>query len=174
MSYPTAPFGYKPIKTLNGGDFRIGRYTVASTSARIFNGDVVRLNSIGLVTRMLATSAAANVLGVAAKDTGLISGQQTGFPVYDDPSTVYIAMVNTSSSITQAKIGASYRIVGTTGDTSTGNSKEAIAIATSAASASFLVRVIRLYPDLNNDLAGNSVLECVLAGDPTKLGRALE
>jgi hypothetical protein len=178
MSLASAPFGFKPVRTLNGGDIRIGRYTVASTSARIFRGDVVRLNTLGLITRMVA-STAANVIGVAAQDTGTIAGQITGYPVYDDPSTIFQVQGNNSAAITQAKFGVSnkFRIVATTGDTATGRSKEAVDIKTaSASSATNIVTAIRLAPDTvgGNDLAQYSLVEVLLAGDPTKLGRAIE
>lgn len=173
MSLPNAPFGFRAIRTLNGGDLRLGRYTVASTSARIFKGDVVVLaNSTGLVTRQTA-SGTERVLGVADRDTGVISGQITDFPVFDDPSTVYEVQGNNTAAITQAKFGNPFRIVATTGDTSLGYSKEAVAIASAtAASASNIVFAVRLSPKMENDLSQYSVIECTLAGDPTKTARA--
>lgn len=171
MSLARAPFGLKPIKTLNGGDLRVGRYTVSSASSRIFNGDIVTLNSLGLVTRRAATSTDLKCLGVAGKDTGVIAGQITDFPVYDDPSTVFIAQCNNSGAITQAKFGFPYTFSAAAGVTATGRSVEIIAIGSSAASASNIVRPIRLHPILGNDLSQYSVVECTLQGDPTKAGR---
>lgn len=174
MSLAAAPFGFKPVRTLNGGTIRVGYYTVSSASARIFNGDVVTLSTLGLVTRRAAADTDLRLLGVAAKDTGVIAGQVTAFPVYDDPSTVYQVQSSISSAITQAKFGQQYRIVATAGNTSTGASKEALAISTIAASASYIARTIRLVEVTGNDLAAYSLVECVLAGDPTKLGRVIE
>jgi hypothetical protein len=177
MSLSSAPFGFKAVRTLNGGDLRLGRYTVSSSSSRIFNGDVVTLQaSTGLVVRRAATDTDTKLLGVAAQDTGVIAGQITNFPVYDDPSTVYQVQGDNSTAITQAKFGNPFRIVATTGDTSTGRSKEAIGIKTAtAASASNIARAIRLVSTLDgNDLTAYSLVECVLAGDPTKLGRSIE
>lgn len=173
MSLPNAPFGFRAIRTLNGGDLRLGRYTVASTSARIFKGDVVVLaNSTGLVTRQIA-SGAERVLGVADSDSGVIAGQVTNFPVFDDPSTVFEVQGNNTGAITQAKFGNPFRIVATAGDSTLGYSKETIAIAsTTAASVSNCVFAIRLSPKIDNDLAQYSVIECLLAGDPTKTPRA--
>lgn len=173
MSLPNAPFGFRPIRTLNGGDIRIGRYTLASTSARVFKGDVVDfVNSTGLCVRHGASSAE-RVLGVAAKDSGVISGQQTNFPVYDDPSTVFEVQANNTGAITQAKFGNPFRIVATTGDTTLGYSKETAALASAtAASISNCVFAIRLSPQQDNDLSQYSVIECTLLGDPTKIARA--
>lgn len=173
MSLPNAPFGFRPIKTLNGGDIRVGRYILASTSARVFKGDVVDfVNSTGLITRHIASSAE-RVLGVAAKDSGVIAGQVTDFPVYDDPSTVYEAQCNNATAVTQVKFGNPFRIVATTGDTSIGYSKEAVNITTAtAASVSNCVFAIRLTRELGNDLSAYSRIECTLAGDPTKIARA--
>lgn len=172
MSGPNAPFGFKPVKTLNGGDLRIGRYTVSSLSARIFRGDLVKLlTSTGLVSRSASNST--NILGVAARDTGVIAGQVTDFPVYDDPSTVYQAQFSNTSAITQAYMGGNYRIVATTGDTSTGRSKMAVKSAASVSSSSYMIKAIRTVSDGSNDLALYTVIECLVQGDPTKLGRAL-
>jgi len=174
MSLSNAPQGFKPIRTLNGGDIRIGHYKVASSSARIFKGDVVDLlNSSGLVTRRIASSTE-RVLGVAAKDSGtLAAGGLSDFPVYDDPSTVFEVQCNNATAVTQVKFGNSFRIVATTGDTSLGYSKEAVNItAATAASASNVVFAVRLSPKQDNDLSAYSVIECVLAGDPTKTPRA--
>lgn len=173
MSLPNAPFGFRAIRTLNGGDLRLGRYTVASTSARIFKGDVVVLaNSTGLVTRQIA-SGAERVLGVADQDTGVIAGQITNFPVFDDPSTVFEAQCNNATAVTQVKFGNPFRIVATAGDTSLGYSKETVNITTAtAASVSNCVFAIRLSPKIDNDLSAYSVIECLLAGDPTKTPRA--
>ena len=173
MSLPNAPVGFRPIKTLNGGDIRVGRYILASTSARVFKSDVVDfVNSTGLITRHIASSAE-RVLGVAAKDSGVIAGQVTDFPVYDDPSTVYEAQCNNATAVTQVKFGNPFRIVATTGDTSIGYSKEAVNITTAtAASVSNCVFAIRLTRELDNDLSAYSRIECTLAGDPTKIARA--
>jgi len=173
MSLSNAPFGFKAIRTLNGGDLRCGRYTVASTSARIFKGDVVVLaNSTGLVTRQIA-SGAERVLGVADQDSGVIAGKIANFPIFDDPSTVYEVQGNNTGAITQAKFGNPFRIVATAGSTDLGASKEAVAIAsTTAASVSNCVFAIRLSPKIDNDVNQYSVIECLLAGDPTKTPRA--
>jgi hypothetical protein len=174
MSLPNAPFGFRPIKTLNGGDIRIGRYTLASSSARVFKGDVLDLaNSSGLVTRHIASSVE-RVVGVAAADSGVpVAGGVANFPVYDDPSTVFEAQCNNATAVTQVKFGNPFRIVATTGDTSLGYSKEAVNITTAtAASVSNCVFAIRLAPQLSNDLSAYSIIECTLAGDPTKIARA--
>lgn len=172
MSLSAGPFGFKPVRTLNGGDLRVGYYRVGSASARIFRGDVVRLiASTGLVTRWVSTSN--NVLGVALRDGGVpVAGGILGFPVNDNPSTVYQVQIQNTGAITQALFGGNYKVVGTTGDTSTGRSKMTMNT-TSAATASNVVRAIRLAPELNNDLSQYSIVEVVLDGDPTKNGRAL-
>lgn len=174
MSLSNAPYGFKPIRTLNGGDIRIGHYTLSSASARVFKGDVVDLlNSNGLVTRHVASSVE-RVLGVAARDSGVpAAGGISNFPVYDDPSTVFEVQGNNTSAITQAKFGNPFRVVDTAGDTSLGYSKETVKIASAtAASATHVVFAIRLSPKQDNDLSLYSSIECLLAGDPTKTPRA--
>lgn len=177
MSLSFAPTGFSPIRTLNGGDIRIGRYTVASTSLRVFKGDPVRLvPSTGLIIKWKATHTT-GLLGVAAKDSGVLAGQVTDFPVYDDPSTVYECQSSIATAVTQAKFGNPFRIASTVtarlGDTTLGHSKSGVALGATAASASYVVFAIRLSPKQDNDLSAYSVIECTLKGDPTKAGKAL-
>lgn len=172
MSLGAGPFGFRPVRTLNGGSFRIGRYKLASASARCFRGDALRfIASTGLATRWVSTSN--NILGVAVRDSGVpVTGGIAAFEVYDDPSTVYQVQIQNTAAITQALFGGNYKIVGTTGDTSTGRSKMTINT-TSAATASAVVRAMRLATDIQNDLTQYSIVEVVLDGDPTKNGRAI-
>lgn len=172
MSLSDAPFGYKAIRTLNGGEARLGEYLVSSLSARIFTGDLVDLlNSAGTITRR-TTSSTENVLGASAEEFNQSGTASVKIKVFDDPSTVYEVQANNTAAITQAKFGNSYRIIATTGNTSLGASKEEVDIGTSAASASHIVRAIRLSPKLDNDLSLNSIVEVVVAGDSTKTPRA--
>lgn len=173
MSLSNAPYGFAPIRTQTGGDIRIGRYTLASTSARVFKGDVVDfVNSTGLCV-LHGASSTERVLGVAAQDSGVLSGQVSNFGVYDDPATIFEAQCNNATAVTQVKFGNPFRIVATSGNTSLGTSKQAVNITSAtAASASNVVFAIRLSPKLDNDLSAYSVIECLLAGDPTKIARA--
>lgn len=173
MSLPNAPFGFKAIRSQSGGPLRQGHYTLASTSARVFAGDVVALaNSTGLVVRH-TNSGTERIIGVSARDSGVLSGQIANFPIYDYNDTVFEVQANNTVAITQAKFGNPFRITGTlTGDTVTGISKARVAIATTAASSTYCVFALRLSPKQNNDLALYSVIECVLAGDPLKTPRA--
>lgn len=177
MSLTFAPKGFTPIRTLNGGDIRIGRYTVGTTSLRIFKGDAVRLQaSTGLIVKWRASSVS-GLLGVAARDSGVISAAITDFPVYDDPSTVFECQSSLATAVTQVRLtGFGHRIASTVtarvGDTTLGYSKAGITFgATAVASASYVVMAIRLAPKLGNDLSAYSVVECLLAGDPTKTAR---
>lgn len=173
MSLPNAPFGFRPIRSLAGGDLRIGEYVVASTSVRIYKGDVVALlNSTGTVTRWTA-SMTERVLGVAAEQFNSSGTLAAKIRVYDAASTVFEAQCNNTVAITQAKFGNPFRVVDTAGDTSLGSSKETIKINTAtAASASNVVFAIRLSPKPDNDISLYSVIECMLVGDPTKIARA--
>jgi hypothetical protein len=157
---------------MSGGNFRVGYYKLASASARVFRGDAVRLiASTGLATRWVSTSN--NVLGVALRDSGVpATGGIAQFPISDDPNTVYQVQIQNTGAITQALFGGNYKVVCTTGDTSTGASKMRINT-TSAATASNVVRAIRLALDVQNDLSQYSLVEVVLDGDPTKNGRAV-
>ena len=171
MSLNDAPFGFRAIRTLNGGEVRTGEYTVSSATNRIYRGDVVALNTAGLVVRH-AASGAVSILGAAAEEFNSSGTAGVKMKVFDDPSTVYEAQCNNTAAITQAKFGNPYRIVATAGDSSLGYSKEEIDIGTSAQSATYVVKAIRLSPKEDNDLSQNSVIECILAGDPTEAARA--
>lgn len=171
MSLNDAPFGFRAIRTLNGGDIRTGEYTVSSATNRIYAGDVVDLqNSTGLLVRRVNSSAEA-VLGVAAEEFNQSGTAGVKIKVYDDPSTVFEAMVSNTGAINQAFMGSPRRIETAAGDSSLGYSKEKVGTAT-ASSATYVVKPIRLSPKENNDLSQNSVIECVLAGDPTKTARS--
>lgn len=176
MSLNFAPIGFVPIRTLNGGDVRLGYYTVASTSLRIFKGDPVALSTLGLITKWRASSTK-GLIGVAADDTGVLAGQVTKFPVYDDPNTVYECQSSIATAVTQAKFGSPFRVASTVsarlGNTTLGHSKAGVALATTAQSASYVVFAIRLSPKQDNDLSAYSVIECILRGDPTKAPSAL-
>lgn len=171
MSLNDAPFGFRAIRTLNGGDIRTGEYTVSSATNRIFRGDVVDLeNSTGLVVRR-ANSSVEQVLGVAAEEFNQSGTAGVKIKIYDDPSTVFEAMVSNTAAINQAFFGSPRRIETAAGDSDLGYSKQKVGTAT-ASSATYVVKPVRLSPKEENDLTQNSVIECVLAGDPTEAPRA--
>lgn len=101
MANSTAAYGFKPSKS-ESGESRVNYYTVSSASARIYEGDMVELSS-GLVIKSTGTIAVTS-LGVAARDTGVIvTGGVTGFPVYDDPGSLF--QVKAQASAANANIG---------------------------------------------------------------------
>ena len=172
MPRADAAFGFRPIKSLNGGEIRVGYYVLSSASVRVFKGDVLdEIRTSGLLTRRLVSSVL-NVVGVAAKNSGVLSGQLTEFPVYDDPSIVYRVQANQSTAISQAEFMASYRIVATAGSTTLDNSLEEVDITTAAISASHICKAIRLSPEEGNDLSQFAAIEVILEGDPTEVSRA--
>lgn len=173
MSLPNAPFGFRPIRSLSGGNLRVGEYIVASTANRIYKGDVVSLlNSTGTIARW-AASTVERVIGVAAEQFNNSGTAAVKIRVYDAHDTVFEVQGNNATAVTQVKIGNPFRLVATAGDTTLGYSKETVNITTAtAASASNIVFVQRLSPKLDNDLSAYSVFEVVLAGDPAKIARA--
>lgn len=172
MSLANAPFGFRAIRHASGGEPRAGKHKVSSAATRIYKGDVVDLqNSTGLVVRRVATSTE-RVLGVAAQQFNQSGTAGVEIMVYDDPSNIFEVMVaNATNAITQAFFGNPRRVVSDAGDSTLGYSKEYLSTAATAASASYVIMPLRLSPKLDNDLALNSVVECIISGDAAKIAR---
>lgn len=146
MANSDSPFGFRPVKS-PAGESSANRYLAAS-SARIFEGDLVALDSDGYVTVQTSTTAAC--LGVAAADSGAAIGTSAvEVLVYDDPDQVFVAQYAGSSSVTQTLIGQRHAAVLTTGSTQFGLSKQEIGTATSS---SYPLLILQLDPQVDNEM----------------------
>lgn len=152
------PFGFKPVKSLSGKAVSVNYYTYASNASRIFKGDLVKLNSSGLVDRLTNSATATGpYLGVAMQDTGTISAQGT-IPICDDPEAIFEAV--STAAIAQTGLNLNYNASVAAGDTATGLSASKLGAALSATSI-LGVKVLRLSRQVGNTInTAKQVLEC--------------
>ena len=170
MAYPevSAPYGMVPVNLLGGqvyaGQTRELPIGQDETTA-IFYGDVVTLNSAGNITKV-ETTATATTIGVFLGCTYI--DPNTSQPVYrqsyrgavdvagisayvqDDPDQLYkVAVVSTETTIgflTQAAVGKNVALVQNTGNTTNGNSKNAV-LSTTDTETTLPIRVVDVVPE---------------------------
>lgn len=170
MAYPevSAPYGMVPVNLLGGQvyagqtrDLPIGQ----NETTAIFYGDVVTLNASGNITKV-ETTATATTIGVFLGCTYI--DPNTSQPVYkqyypgavdvagisayvqDDPDQLYkVAVVSTETTIgflTQAAVGKNVALVQNTGNTTNGNSKNAV-LSTTDTETTLPIRVVDVVPE---------------------------
>lgn len=171
MAYPTldAPYGLIPVNRYDGspvsGAFR--QIPIGSGYATaIFNGDVVKLASTGLLVQDTSTDAATPCgvfVGCSYTDpntsqpvfkqylpASVVASDIVGF-VVDDPNALFkVAVVSGTTTIAgvgRTVVGTNMALVQNAGSTITGNSKVAV-LSTSVNTTNTLpVRVISVVPD---------------------------
>lgn len=157
MANALAPFGLKPVRSASG-ETRVNTYTVSSASARIYEGDLVEFSS-GLVIKSTGTTAV-TALGVAARGSGAITGQITGFPVYDDPSTEFHAQANASAGVTT--IGT--RVALNQGTATVYNDISVQTVDALVTSTSYPLLILGYSQEVGNDTGGpNQILRVKIA-----------
>ena len=178
MAYPTvsAPYGLKPVNLIGGQVFAgaTRNFPIASGyDTGIFNGDLVKLSSDGVIVKDTGTTTATPVgvfVGCSYTDPVLkykLFSQQ--FPagtvasdieaiVVDDPDTLFkVAVVSGTTVIAgvgQTVVGNNMALVQNAGDTNTGDSKVAVLSSSAATTNTLPVRVIAGVPE-TKDASGN-------------------
>jgi hypothetical protein len=121
------PFGFRAVENGVAGIVpRLREYTVADSVA-IYEGDIVVMNSTGLIKAYTATAAdAGDVIGVAAHPV-TAAATDRALQVYDDPEQIYEAQAD-DATLTNASLYLFeyFDIVKTTGNTTTLQSKHEI------------------------------------------------
>ena len=171
MAYPTvsAPYGLKPVNLI-GGQVYAGstrQIPIASGYATsIFNGDVVKLSSDGVLVKETGTTTATPVgvfMGCSYTDPTL---KYTLFSQYfpantvasdivayvvDDPDALFkVAVVSGTTVIAgvgRTVVGNNVALVQNAGDANTGNSAVAVLSGSAATTASLPVRIIDVVPE---------------------------
>lgn len=170
MPYPTvnAPYGMVPVNLLGGQvyagqtrDLPVGQ----NETTAIFFGDVVTLDTNGNVTKV-STTATATTIGVFLGCTyvdpntsqpifkqyypGAVNVAGIKAYVQDDPDQLYkVAVVSTGTTIgflTQAAVGKNVSLVQNSGNTTTGNSKNAV-LNTTDTETTLPIRVVDVVPE---------------------------
>jgi hypothetical protein len=174
MAYPTvsAPYGLKPVNLI-GGQVYAGstrQIPIASGYATsIFNGDVVKLSSDGVLVKETGTTTATPVgvfVGVSYTDPVLkyklfsqyypantVASDIVAY-VVDDPDALFkVALVSGTTVIAgygRTIVGNNVSLVQNAGDADTGNSTVAVLGSSAATTASLPVRIIDVVPETVN------------------------
>ena len=174
MAYPvvSAPYGLKPINLIGGQVFAgsTREYAIINNYAtNIFYGDLVGLVRGNLERLSVSTGTVGTVVGVflGCSYTNPLTKQKTFSQYYpastaagdtvgivcDDPDTVFSAVVCSATTViasgARAMIGQNVAMINNTGNTATGNSKNAVLApsATPATTDALPLRVLGLNPD---------------------------
>jgi hypothetical protein len=174
MAYPvvSAPYGLKPINLIGGQVFAgsTREYAIINNYAtNIFYGDLVGLVRGNLERLSVSTGTLGTVAGVflGCSYTNPLTKQKTFSQYYpantaagdivaivcDDPDTVFSAVVCSATTVVasgaRAMIGQNVAMINNTGNTATGNSKNAVLAPTDtpATTDALPLRVLGLNPD---------------------------
>jgi len=181
MAYPTVngPYGLIPINLIGGQVFAGATRQIPIASnygVSIFFGDVVKLDSNGILVKDTGTSAATPVgvfLGCSYTDPTFGKVFRQYYPqntvasdivayVQDDPDALFkVAIVSSGTTIGTVQrtvVGNNAELVQNPGSSTTGNSAVAILAAT-ATTATFPVRIIDLVPETSYVSGGNVVYQ---------------
>jgi hypothetical protein len=179
MAYPNVdkPYGLQPIKLIGGQVFAgaLRQIKIASgTATDIFNGDLVRVSSDGVIVKETGTTTITGVVGVfmgcqftnpSTKQlqfqqywpSGTVASDAMAF-VSDDPDQLFkVAAVSSGTTVAfygQTVIGTNVALVQNTGSTTSGDSAVAIDGSSAAATASLPIRIVDVVTDTANS-AGN-------------------
>jgi hypothetical protein len=174
MAYPvvSAPYGLKPINLIGGQVFAgsTREYAIINNYAtNIFYGDLVGLVRGNLERLSVSTGTLGTVVGVflGCSYTNPLTKQKTFSQYYpastaagdivaivcDDPDTVFSAVVCSATTViasgARAMIGQNVAMINNTGNTATGNSKNAVLAPsdTPATTDALPLRVLGLNPE---------------------------
>lgn len=174
MAYPvvSSPYGLKPINLVGGQVFAgsTREYPIINNFAtNIFYGDLVGLVRGNLERVSVTTGTLGTLVGVflGCSFTNPLTKQKTFSQFYpantaagdtvaivcDDPDTVFSAVVCSATTViasgARAMIGQNVAMINNTGNTATGNSKNAVLAptATPATTDALPLRVLGLNPD---------------------------
>lgn len=160
MANTNAPFGFRPIKSLSGGEVEVSYMSVASSASRIGKGDLVELASDGTIVRSAAAAEAGPFIGVSLADTGVITAAITNHPVCTDPNAIYEVQAS-SAALAITDIGTIvYAKCDDAPNSSTGLSKNVLTA--TPATASDGVRIMRFVPAADNAIGASARVEVKL------------
>ena len=158
MSTTAAPYGFRPVGLLGGGDWSNSIRHIKLTNSygtSIFYGDVVKIVNTGTVEKDSGTTTMTPVgifVGCSYTDpntnqptyaqmwTASTSATDIMAYVVDDPNVVFQAQGD--ATLAQTALGNNVAVVQTAGSTSIGTSKNAIDSSTIATTKTLPVRII--------------------------------
>lgn len=166
MAYPTvsAPYGFQPINRIGGNPYAGSTRLVPIDSGAMFDGDLVEMLDTGKCKVVANGSAAPHALGVCVGVQYTNSLGQTVQAQYapasgvtnavayvvDDPTALFkVAVVSSGTTIAtlgRAAVGQNTSVVLNSGNTTTGDSKQAIDDTTNT-TATLPIRIIDVVPE---------------------------
>jgi hypothetical protein len=157
-------FGLKPVKGLSGEETRCNYYRILSSTARIFKGDLVALDSSGNVAR--ATAVNGPFLGVCLADTGTPASAQM-IAVCDDPNQVYEIVATAVLSQTSLLLNYNYSVAAGTSATGQSASK----LGSSSATIGAGLKALRLSRRVGNSFGAGQILEVQINNHAFRTGQ---
>lgn len=148
MPNTQAPFGLQPVQT-DGKENRVREYAKA-TSAALFAGDAVKMNSSGEV---VVAAAGDVILGVAAEYK---AASETVIAVYDDPSQLFIGQADGVFALTD--VGQNINITATAGDSTLKRSKHDLDIASLGTEATKQFKILGKLKRQENEVGSFTTL----------------
>jgi len=164
MASVAAPYGLRPVNLIGGQVFAGSTRQIAIASGyatNIFYGDIVAVNSSGVVVKVTTLGTAASqfgngvigvFLGCTYTDpnlkykvnkqywpTGTVASDAQAY-ICDDPDTVFQAQAN--GSVAQTALGNNIGVVQTTGSTTTGDSAIALDTTTINTTSTIGLRIV--------------------------------
>lgn len=171
MANVDAPFGFKPIKHLDGSEYngQVNRYSIGTGEAALFVGDLVTLsgtsNTDGVpgISRVAAGTGNPAIGAIVEFEADRENQGKTNHPastagfalVADAPDVIYEAQATT---IAVTDVGNNAPILATAGSTTTGTSAEEVD-GSGYVGTTEQVRVLRVKQASDNEVGANAVVE---------------
>lgn len=166
MAYPTVdkPYGFQPVNRIGGNPYAGSTRLIPVDSGAVFDGDLVEMLASGKCAVISSGTSAAQCVGVCVGVQYTNSSGQTVQAQYapssgvtnvlayvvDDPTALFkvavVSATTTMSTLTRAAVGQNAFVVLNSGNTSTGNSVQAIDDATDT-TATYPIRIIDVVPE---------------------------
>lgn len=131
-------------------------YMEASVTTAIFKGDVVARKAAGRIHAVVTTTGSVNIIGVAAEYSKAANTPAVKIAVYSDPQQKFIVQDDgagaTTTNFNKSLAGKCAPLIVTTGNTSTGISKQELDISSAAAGATTdPLKIINVADYLDNE-----------------------
>ena len=164
-------FGFRPVKSLAGGECRSNTYALLSSSQQVFKGDLMILDASGKVARATSSATSTGPFLGAALENGPTTGTTADtIKVCDDPNAIYEAV--SSSAVAATAYNLNYNAYVVDGSSTLKKSLSRIG-ASLAASVATGVKVIGVVPRADNTAAtAGQELLCVINSHSFKGGTA--
>jgi len=174
MANVDAPFGFRPVKHLDGSEFngQVNKYYIGTGEAALFVGDMVILsgtadtNGLPGISRVAAGTGNPILGAIVDFQADRENQGKTNHPastagyayVSDAPDVIYEAQATT---IAVTDVGQNAPITATAGSTSTGTSAEEVNGAGYVGTTE-QVRVLRVKQTSDNEVGANAVVEVLV------------